>query len=93
MDQQLEIPLQTTVAPRRSRGWIPWLIFIAIVAATGAYLYQRPHVEARQPGGRRGAPTTIGAAAIEKGTIDVTLNALGTVTSLSTAKMSSPDRS
>lgn len=84
MDQQLEIPLQTTVAPRRSRGWIPWLIFIAIVAATGAYLYQRPHVEARQPGGRRGAPTTIGAAAIEKGTIDVTLNALGTVTSLST---------
>lgn len=84
MDQQLEMPLQTTVVPRRSRGWIPWLIFIAISAATGAYLYQRPHVEARQPGGRRGAPTTIGAAAIEKGTIDVTLNALGTVTSLST---------
>ncbi|BCG86175.1 transport system membrane protein [Mesorhizobium sp. 113-3-9] len=85
MDQQLEMPLQTTVAQRRSRGWIPWLIFIAIVAATGAYLYQRPHVEARQPGGRRGAqPTTIGAAAIEKGTIDVALNALGTVTSLST---------
>ncbi|BCG71227.1 transport system membrane protein [Mesorhizobium sp. 113-1-2] len=85
MDQQLEMPLQTTVAPRRSRRWIPWLIFIAIVVATGAYLYQRPHVEARQPGGRRGAqPTTIGAAAIEKGTIDVTLNALGTVTSLST---------
>jgi len=53
MDQQLEMPLQTTVAPRRSRGWIPWLIFIAIVAAAGAYLYQRPHVEPRQPGGRR----------------------------------------
>ena len=85
MDQQLEMPLQTTVAPRRSRRWIPWLIFIAIVAATAAYLYQRPHVEARQPGGRRGAqPTTIGSAAVEKGTIDVTLNALGTVTSLST---------
>ncbi|OBQ73629.1 MdtA/MuxA family multidrug efflux RND transporter periplasmic adaptor subunit [Mesorhizobium erdmanii] len=85
MDQQLEMPLPTTVAPRRSHGWIPWLIFIAIVAATGAYFYQRPHVEARQPGGRRGAqPTTIGAAAIEKGAIDVTLNALGTVTSLST---------
>lgn len=90
MDQQLEMPLQTTVAPRRSRGWIPWLIFIAIVAATGAYLYQRPHVEVRQPGGRRGAqPTTIGAAAIEKGTIDVTLNALGTVTSLSTVTVKS----
>ncbi|RUU94756.1 efflux RND transporter periplasmic adaptor subunit, partial [Mesorhizobium sp. M7A.T.Ca.TU.009.01.3.1] len=85
MDQQLEIPLQTTVVPRRSRGWIPWLIFVAIVAATGAYLYQRPHVEARQPGGRRNAqPTTIGAAVIEKGTMDVTLDALGTVTSLST---------
>ncbi|WP_027056876.1 MdtA/MuxA family multidrug efflux RND transporter periplasmic adaptor subunit [Mesorhizobium erdmanii] len=85
MDQQLEMPLPTTVAPRRSHGWIPWLMFIAIVAATGAYFYQRPHVEARQPGGRRGAqPTTIGAAAIEKGAIDVTLNALGTVTSLST---------
>lgn len=89
MDQQLEMPLQTTVAPRRSRGWIPWLIFIAIVAATGAYLYQRPHVEARQPGGRRGAPTTIGAAAIEKGTIDVSLNALGTVTSLATVTVKS----
>jgi len=85
MDQQLEMPLQTTIAQRRSRGWIPWLIFIAIVAATGAYLYQRPQVEARQPGNRRGAqPASIGAAAIEKGTIDVTLNALGTVTSLST---------
>lgn len=85
MDQQLEIPLQTTVVPRPSRGWIPWLIFVAIVAATGAYLYQRPHVEARQPGGRRNAqPTTIGAAVIEKGTMDVTLDALGTVTSLST---------
>ena len=89
MDQQLEIPLQTplqtNVAQRRSRGWIPWLIFIAIVAATGTYLYQRPHVEARQPGGRRNAqPMSIGAATIEKGTIDVTLNALGTVTSLST---------
>lgn len=85
MDQQLEMPLRTIVAPRHSRGWIPWLIFIAIVAATGAYLYQRPHVEARQPGGRRNAqPTTIGAAAIERGTIDVTLDALGTVTSLST---------
>jgi len=85
MDQQLEMPLQTTVAPRRSRRWIPWLIFIAVVAATGAYLYQRPHVDARQPGGRRGAqPTTIGAAVVEKGPMDVTLNALGTVTSLST---------
>ena len=85
MDQQLEMPLQTIVAPRRSRGWIPWLIFIAVVAATGAYLYHRPQVTARQPGNRRGAqPMSIGAATIEKGTIGVTLNALGTVTSLST---------
>jgi multidrug efflux system membrane fusion protein len=90
MDQQLEMPLQTTVAPRRSRGWIPWLIFIAVVAATGAYLYQRPQVTARQPGNRRGAqPMSIGAATIEKGTIDVTLNALGTVTSLSTVTVKS----
>jgi multidrug efflux system membrane fusion protein len=90
MDQQLEMPLQTTVAPRRSRGWIPWLIFIAIVAATGAYLYQRPQVTARQPGNRRAAqPMSIGAATIEKGTIDVTLNALGTVTSLSTVTVKS----
>jgi multidrug efflux system membrane fusion protein len=90
MDQQLEMPLQTTVAPRRSRGWIPWLTFIAIVAATGAYLYQRPQVEARQPGSRRNAqPMSIGAAAIEKGTIDITLDALGTVTSLSTVTVKS----
>ncbi|UVK47166.1 efflux RND transporter periplasmic adaptor subunit [Mesorhizobium sp. AR07] len=85
MDQQLEMPLQTIVAQRRSRGWIPWLIFLAVVAATGAYLYQRPQVTAAAPGNRRGAqPMSIGAAAIEKGTIDVTVNALGTVTSLST---------
>ena len=85
MDQQLEMPLQTIVARRRSRGWIPWLIFLAVAAATCAYLYQRPEVAARQPGNRRGAqPMSIGAATIEKGTIDVTLNALGTVTSLST---------
>jgi multidrug efflux system membrane fusion protein len=85
MDQQLEMPPQTIVAQRRSHGWIPWLIFLAVVAATGAYLYQRPQVTARQPGNRRDAqPMSIGAATIEKGTIDVTLNALGTVTSLST---------
>ncbi|MFC3325200.1 efflux RND transporter periplasmic adaptor subunit [Mesorhizobium cantuariense] len=90
MDQQLEMPLQTTVAPRRSRSWIPWLIFVAVGAATGAYLYQRPQVEARQPGNRRNAqPMSIGAAAIEKGTIDVTLDALGTVTSLSTVTVKS----
>ncbi|KAA3452012.1 efflux transporter periplasmic adaptor subunit [Mesorhizobium sp. SARCC-RB16n] len=90
MDQQLEMPLQTTAARRRSRGWIPWLIFIAIVAATGAYLYQRPQVTARESGSRRGAqPASIGAATIEKGTIDVTLNALGTVTSLATVTVKS----
>jgi multidrug efflux system membrane fusion protein len=85
MDQQLEMPKQGVAARRRSRGWLPWLILIAVVAATGAYLHERPQVTARQPGNRRGAqPMSIGAATIEKGTIDVTLDALGTVTSLST---------
>ncbi|WP_292855367.1 efflux RND transporter periplasmic adaptor subunit [Mesorhizobium sp.] len=85
MDQQLEMPLQTTVAQRRSRGWIPWLIFIAIVAAGGAYLYERPQAVPKQQGNRRNAqPMSIGAATIDKGTIDVSLGALGTVTSLST---------
>ncbi|TPM26870.1 efflux RND transporter periplasmic adaptor subunit [Mesorhizobium sp. B2-3-4] len=85
MDQQLEMPLQTTVAPHRSRGWIPWLIFFAFVVATGAYLYERPPTLPRQQGNRRNAqPMSIGAATIDKGTMDVALDALGTVTSLST---------
>lgn len=90
MDQETEIPKQSVVARRRSRGWIAWLIFIAVVAATGAYLYQRPQVVDRQPGNRRNAqPMSVGTATVDKGTIDVTIDALGTVTSLATVTVKS----
>jgi len=90
MDQETEIPKQSVVARRRSRGWIAWLIFISVVAATGAYLYQRPQVVDRQPGNRRNAqPMSVGTATVDKGTIDVTIDALGTVTSLATVTVKS----
>ncbi|MDH6232007.1 multidrug efflux system membrane fusion protein [Mesorhizobium soli] len=73
------------VAPRRSGGWLPWLIFLALLAAAGAYWWQRPQFS-EPPATQRHAsqPVSIGAATVGTGNINVTLNALGTVTSLAT---------
>jgi hypothetical protein len=48
MDQNLEMPKEKVAVRRRSRGWIGWVIFLLIVAATGAYLYQRPQAASPQ---------------------------------------------
>jgi multidrug efflux system membrane fusion protein len=91
MDQNVEIPKEKVAVRQRSRGgWIGWVIFFLIVAAAGAYLYQRPQATAPQTGNRRNAqPMSVGTAAVEKGTINVTIDALGTVTSLATVTVKS----
>jgi membrane fusion protein, multidrug efflux system len=73
------------VAPRRSGGWLPWLIFLALLAAAGAYWWQRPQFTEPPTAQKHGTqPVSVGAATIGKGDINVTSNALGTVTSLAT---------
>ncbi len=73
-----------TAAPRR-RGWLPWLVFLLVVGGLAAYFWQRPQ-PAGQPAHHRRMtqPNSVGAAVAEKGVMDVTLDALGTVTSLTT---------
>lgn len=73
---------------RRSRGsGIAWLIVLVLLAA-GAYWWTHRQQPAGQPGptqARRGAPpASVGVAVIGTGSIDIALDALGTVTSLAT---------
>ncbi len=91
MDRPLEMPKEKAVARQRSRGWIPWVIFLLVVAAVGAYFWQRPQ-SGHGPsayGQRSAQPMSIQAATVQKGDIDVTLDALGTVTSLATVTVKS----
>jgi len=89
MDQLREAPQEkvTERAPavrRRARGWIPWLIFLALVAVAAALWWQRAQFEGPPAQQRAAPPVSVGAATIGTGNINVTLNALGTVTSLAT---------
>ncbi|MBN9045550.1 MAG: MdtA/MuxA family multidrug efflux RND transporter periplasmic adaptor subunit [Rhizobiales bacterium] len=69
----------------RSRGWLPWLIFLLVVAGLAFYFWQRPQQAGPAEHHRRMMqPSSVGAATAEKGVMDVTLDALGTVTSLTT---------
>ncbi len=73
-------------ATGRSSGWIAWLVFLVVVAAVSAYLWQRPQASAPvERGGRRMMqPSSIGVATVATGDMKVTLDALGSVTSLAT---------
>src|SRR5262249_25556292 len=57
---------------------------LILIAATGWWIYQRPATRAPAARGAGGPPASVGAATVETGTIDIALNPLGTVTSLST---------
>jgi len=75
---------------RRARGWVAWAIFLLVVAAVGAYLWQRPLATGQAPQGRRMMqPSSIGVATVATGDMNVTLDALGTVTSLATVTVKS----
>jgi multidrug efflux system membrane fusion protein len=91
MDQQLKSPRETAfVGPfpstkPRSRGRLV-LTFILILLVVAGVVWWTKRESAPQPGGggRAGAPMSIVPATVGKGDIGITLNALGTVTSLAT---------
>jgi membrane fusion protein, multidrug efflux system len=101
MDQPLKPPADSPkIAPSRTvkpppRRWrfvLTWMILILL--AVGGVVWWAWHGEAPQQAGRagRGAggpPMSIVAETISKGDIGVTLNALGTVTSLATVTVRS----
>lgn len=90
MDQLRDAPQEKVterpqVAHRRSRGWLPWTIFLLLLAVAGAFWWQRPFFGQQPVAQKRAAPpVSVGVATVEKGNINVTLDALGTVTSLAT---------
>ncbi|MBN9080469.1 MAG: MdtA/MuxA family multidrug efflux RND transporter periplasmic adaptor subunit [Rhizobiales bacterium] len=91
LEQRVDPPKEKDVVnptQRRSRGsGIVWLIVLALLAV-GAYWWTHRQQPAGQSGPaqvRRGAPpASVGVAAISTGSIDIALDALGTVTSLAT---------
>lgn len=88
MEQRVELPKEAqAVEQRRSGSWLAWLIVLAVVAAGGYWWWHRSQ-PAQQPApsfSRRSAPpAAVGTASISTGNVDVTLDALGTVTSLAT---------
>jgi multidrug efflux system membrane fusion protein len=91
MDQQLKSSRETAfVGPfpgtkPRSRGRLVLTIILILLVVAGVVWWTRRE-GAPQPGGggRAGAPMSIVPATVGKGDIGITLNALGTVTSLAT---------
>lgn len=81
-DQDAERP---KVTGQRSRGWLQWLIVLAFLTGAGAIWWQRPSSAPRSANDRPVAqPVSVVAAIVENGDISVTLDALGTVSSLAT---------
>ncbi len=78
-------PVPETHAPvSRRKTILGWVVALLLVVAAAWWIYERP---AAQPAGGRfnaGGPMSIVAATATQGDIDIPLNALGTVTSLST---------
>lgn len=89
-------PAGTPTAPRpvvrKKRRGFGILIFLILAAAAAYWFYARPSsTPAPGPGGRQGAALEmpVVAATAVKGDIDITTNALGTVTSLATVTVTS----
>jgi multidrug efflux system membrane fusion protein len=80
-----EAPPPRDVPPRRG-GWVGraiiWLLLIAACAGTAYWYFQRPE-PTRARGGRSTVPP-VATVAVASGDVNVTINALGTVTSLAT---------
>jgi membrane fusion protein, multidrug efflux system len=62
-------------------------VLLAIMAAVGWWIAQRPEPQRAAGRGNQGAPTSVRVALVQNGDIDIATNALGTVTSLSTVTM------
>lgn len=78
----------TSPATRRPRRLWPWLLLAAAVIAA-LLIWRAPWRATATKGGGRQASTAVGVATAVKGDVPVTLNALGTVTSLATATVKS----
>lgn len=85
MDQSVKEASRTQTvqsAKQKSRRWIPWIALVFLVIA-GLVWWNRE--KAASPGGSRGTPViSIVPETVGKGDIGISLNALGTVTSLAT---------
>ena len=78
----------TSPATRRPRRLWPWLLLAAAVIAA-LLIWRAPWRATATKGGGRQTSTAVGVAPAVKGDVPVTLNALGTVTSLATATVKS----
>ena len=78
----------TSPATRRPRRLWPWLLLAAAVIAA-LLIWRAPWRATATKGGGRQTSTAVGVATAVKGDVPVTLNALGTVTSLATATVKS----
>ena len=84
-------------AGRPARGWL-WLLFFIVAAGAGYYYYDRHKAKvaaeaerkaAEQKGKGRGAATPVVASPVRKGSLNVHIYALGTVTPLRTVTVRS----
>jgi len=74
--------------PRRGRGRIVGLLLLVAIAGVAWWIYQRPQATTQRPS-RFGQTPPVAAATVQSGDINVTINALGTVTSLATVTVRS----
>jgi multidrug efflux system membrane fusion protein len=82
-------PADSPPRPRsRLRGRLTVLIGLALIAGVAWWIYQRPQPAATR-GSRFGQMPPVATAAVQSGDINVTINALGTVTSLATVTVRS----
>src|SRR5277367_1362952 len=90
--QPLELPTRpaSTVVPKKRRRW-GLVLLLAVAAGVGWWMYTRqaPQPESAPRRADFAVTTPVVAATAVVGDIDITLNALGTVTSLATVTIKS----
>jgi membrane fusion protein, multidrug efflux system len=88
----LDVPGPAVMVARKKRRPVLLVLLLAIAAGAGYWYYTKPAPQQPQRPGGRGdvaATTPVVAASAATGDIDITLNALGTVTSLATVTIRS----